>query len=173
MSAAPATSLEAPLAIICGGGSLPLAVAELASARGRPVVLFPLRGAAEGTAVERFPHHWIYIGQLGKFFRLARAEGCREVVFIGSLVRPSIWRVHPDLRGLTFMFQVLAAFRGGDNHLLSGMSRLFEQQGFLVRGAHEEHSTGTFSGLSYYSCRARPASHWAPTPRWRASGPSW
>jgi hypothetical protein len=137
MSAAPDLRREAPLALICGGGSLPSAVAESASARGRHVVLFPLRGAAEGTAVERFPHHWMYIGQLGKFFRLARAEGCREVVFIGSLVRPSIWQVHPDLRGLTFLFQVLAAYRGGDNHLLSGMSRLLERQGFQVRGAHE------------------------------------
>ncbi len=136
MTTAPAT-LEGPLAIICGGGSLPLTVAELVTRRGRPVVLFPLRGAAEGAAIERFPHHRMYVGQLGKFFRLARAEGCREVVFIGALVRPSIWQVHPDLKGLTFLLQVLAAYRGGDDHLLSGMGKLLEQQGFKLRGAHE------------------------------------
>jgi UDP-2,3-diacylglucosamine hydrolase len=132
-----AATPEGPLAIICGGGSLPLKVAELVAKRGRPVVLFLLRGAAEGAALERFPHHWMYIGQLGKFFRLARAEGCREVVFIGALVRPSIWQVHPDLKGLTFLLPVLAAYRGGDNHLLSGMGNLLEQQGFALRGAHE------------------------------------
>jgi DUF1009 family protein len=136
MTSAPATP-EGPLAIICGGGSLPLTVAELVTKRGRPVMLFLLRGAAEGAALERFPHHWMYIGQLGKFFSLARAEGCREVVFIGALVRPSIWQVHPDLKGLTFLLQVLAAYRGGDNHLLSGMGNLVEQQGFKLRGAHE------------------------------------
>ena len=101
------------------------------------MVLFLLRGAAEGAAVERFPHHWMYIGQFGKFLRLARAAGCRDVVFIGSLVRPSIWQVHPDLKGLTLLPQVLAAFRGGDDHLLSGMGKLLEQQGFALRGAHE------------------------------------
>jgi UDP-2,3-diacylglucosamine hydrolase len=137
MSAAPVASQEAPLALICGGGSLPLTVAESVVKRGRPVVLFPLRGAAEGVAVERFTHHWMYIGQLGKFFRLAREAGCREVVFIGSLVRPSIWQVHPDLKGLTFLLRVLAAYRGGDDHLLSGMGRLLEQQGFILRGAQE------------------------------------
>jgi len=136
MITAPATP-EGPLAIICGGGSLPLTVAESVTRRGRPVVLFPLRGAAEGAALERFPHYRMYIGQLGKFFRLARAEGCREVVFIGALVRPSIWQVHPDLKGLTFLLQVLAAYRGGDDHLLSGMGKLLEQQGFKLRGAHE------------------------------------
>lgn len=59
------------------------------------------------------------------------------MVFIGALVRPSIWQVHPDLKGLTFLLQVLAAYRGGDNHLLSGMGQLLEQQGFTLRGAHE------------------------------------
>jgi DUF1009 family protein len=123
--------------MLCGGGSLPLAVADKVTAGGRSVVLFPLRGAAEGTAVERFPHHWLHIGQIGKFLRLARAEGCRDVVFIGSLVRPSLWQVHPDLKGLSMLRRVLAAYRGGDNHLLSGMSKVLEDEGLHLVGAHE------------------------------------
>lgn len=137
MSTAPLAGEAGPLAMICGGGSLPLAVADLVAATGRPVVLFPLHGAAEGTAVERHRHHWIYIGQIGKFLRLARAAGCRDVVFIGALVRPSIWQVHPDLVGLSFLPKVLRAFRGGDNHLLSGMGKLLEGEGLRLLGAHE------------------------------------
>jgi len=137
MSTAPAAAREGPLAMLCGGGSLPLAVADKVTASGRPVVLFPLRGAAEGTAVERFPHHWIHIGQIGKFVRLARAAGCHDVVFIGSLVRPSLWQVHPDLKGLSLLRRVLAAYRGGDNHLLSGMGKVLEDEGLHLVGAHE------------------------------------
>lgn len=137
MTGVAAARQDGPLALICGGGSLPLAVADFVAASGRPVVLFPLYGAAEGTAVERHRHHWIYIGQIGKFLRLARAAGCRDVVFIGALVRPSIWQVHPDLVGLSFLPKVLRAFRGGDNHLLSGMGKVLEGEGFRLRGAHE------------------------------------
>jgi UDP-2,3-diacylglucosamine hydrolase len=137
MSAAPAAAGEGPLAMLCGGGSLPLAVADKVMAGGRTVVLFPLRGAAEGTAVERYPHHWVHIGQIGKFLRLARAAGCHDVVFIGSLVRPSLWQVHPDLKGLSVLRRVLAAYRGGDNHLLSGMSKVLEDEGLHLVGAHE------------------------------------
>ncbi len=137
MTAAPPPADEGPLAMICGGGSLPLAVADYVAARGRRVVLFPLRGAAEGTAVERYAHHWLYVGQVGKFLKLARGEGCRDVVFIGALVRPSIWQVHPDLVGLSVLPRALKAFRGGDNHLLSGMGRLIESKGLRLRGAHE------------------------------------
>ena len=137
MSAALAVGEEGPLAMLCGGGSLPLAVAEKVVAGGRSVLLFPLRGAAEGTAVERFPHHWVHIGQIGKFLRLARAAGCHEVVFIGSLVRPSLWQVHPDLKGLRVLPRVLAAYRGGDDHLLTSMGKVLEDEGFRLLGAHE------------------------------------
>lgn len=137
MSNPSAATQEGPLALICGGGSLPLAVADFVAASGRRVVLFPLHGAAEGTPVERHRHHWIYIGQIGKFLRLARAEGCRDVVFIGALVRPSIWQVHPDLVGLSFLRRTLAAYRGGDNHLLSSMGKVLEGEGFRLLGAHE------------------------------------
>jgi hypothetical protein len=137
MSSVAAVVQDGPLAMICGGGSLPLAVADFVAARGRKVVLFPLYGAAEGTGVERHPHHWLYIGQMGKFMRLARAEGCRDLVFLGSLVRPSPWRTRLDLKALVMMPRILRAFRGGDNHLLTGMGKLLEQDGFRLLGAHE------------------------------------
>lgn len=137
MTVVPTAGQEGPLALICGGGSLPLAVAESVTKRGRPVVLFALRGAADPAMVERYPHHWLHIGQLGKFFHLARAAQCRDVIFIGSLVRPSLWQVHPDLKGLSILPQVIAAYRGGDDHLLSGMGKLIEREGFHMLGAHE------------------------------------
>lgn len=137
MTGAPADPQEGPLALVCGGGSLPLAVADFVAASGRKVVLFALYGAAEGTPVERHKHHWLYIGQIGKFLRLARAEGCRDIVFIGNLVRPSIWQVHPDLYGLTYVPTVLRALRGGDNHLLSTMTEALEAEGLRLLGAHE------------------------------------
>ena len=38
---------ETPLGIICGGGSIPIAVAKAVEARGRSVMLFPLHGFAD------------------------------------------------------------------------------------------------------------------------------
>lgn len=137
MSAAPAGSQEGPLALVCGGGSLPMAVADSVRSRGRQVLLFPLRGAADPAAVSRYPHHWIYVGQGGKIKRIARAAGCRDIVFIGSLVRPSIWQIRPDLTVVTELPRIVAAFRGGDDHLLSNIASLVEKHGFRLLGAHE------------------------------------
>lgn len=137
MNAAAAVDAQGPLAIICGGGAMPLAVADIVAKRGRPVVLFALRGAAEGIKANGYPLHWLHIGQLGKFIRLARAAGCRDVVMIGSLVRPSLWQVHPDFTGIRMLPRVIKAFRGGDNHLLTGMQALLGEEGFRFFGAHE------------------------------------
>jgi UDP-2,3-diacylglucosamine hydrolase len=137
MNATPASHEEGPLALICGGGSLPLAVADSVTARGRQVLLFPLHGAADPADFEERPHHWLYLGQSNKFLRLVRAAGCRDVVLIGSIVRPSPWQIRIDLTTLRVLPRVLAAFRGGDDHLLSNIARLFEQYGFRLLGAHE------------------------------------
>jgi UDP-2,3-diacylglucosamine hydrolase len=137
MSAAAMAGQGGPLALICGGGTLPLAVAESVSKQGRAVVIFALRGHADPALVARYPHHWIGIGQLGAFKRHAHAAGCRDVVFIGSLVRPTLWNLRPDLQALMVLPRIVAAYRGGDNHLLSGVTRIVEDHGFRLLGAHE------------------------------------
>ncbi len=54
------TRQDGPLALICGGGSLPLTVAEAAAGQGRQVMLFLLRGIADPALAARYPHHWLY-----------------------------------------------------------------------------------------------------------------
>src|SRR6266496_3509451 len=126
-----------PLAIICGGGSLPFAVADAVLRHGRRAVLFPLRGFGDPAAVERYPHHWIALGQFGRMCRLASAERCRDVVFIGNLIRPSLREIRLDWQTIRLMPRIARLYRGGDDRLLSGIGRIFEEHGFRLLGAHE------------------------------------
>jgi DUF1009 family protein len=126
-----------PLAIICGAGSLPFAVADAVLASGRPVVLFALRGWADPQRVAAYRHYWGALGQFGWVCRQARAEGCRDIVFIGTTARPPIWRLRFDWGTLRILPRVAAAYRGGDNHLLSAIAKAFELEGFRLVGAHE------------------------------------
>jgi DUF1009 family protein len=130
-------SADGPLAIICGGGSFPHVVADAVARSGRPIVLFALEGFADPLAVARHPHHWARLGQFGRFRQLARAEHCRDVVFIGTLVRPSLAQLRPDWATLRLLPRIAGLFRGGDDHLLSGVARIFEEHGFRLLGAHE------------------------------------
>lgn len=137
MSIAPAAGQQSPLALICGGGSLPLAVADYVEARGRRVLLFPLQGIARPDDYAGRPHTWIRIAMFGAFARAARAAGCQDIVMIGSMVRPSFWQVRFDLTTLMMLPRIAAAFKGGDDHILGSGVKLIEEQGFRVLGAHE------------------------------------
>jgi DUF1009 family protein len=128
---------DGPLAIICGGGSLPFAIADSVQQGGRKVVLFAIRGWADPQRVAAYAHHWAALGSFGRFCRIARAQGCRDVVFIGVVLRPKLTQLRIDLGTLKVFPQIIAAFRGGDDHLLSSIARIFEREGFRLRGAHE------------------------------------
>src|SRR5712672_4233386 len=133
-----ALEISSPIGLIAAGGVMPFAVADSLTARGINPVLFALRGACDPVRVERFRHHWISIGQLGKATKLFRAENCRDLVFIGTLVRPALSEIRLDWGTLRVLGRVWAAFRGGDDHLLSGIGRILEQDGFRMVGIKED-----------------------------------
>src|SRR5690349_9813220 len=100
------------IALVCGGGALPGAVAEAAARRGLRPVMFAIRGWADPKIVEPFTHHWVALGQIGRFLRLARAEQCREAVIIGALLRPPLTKIRLDWYTLRLMPSLARAFRG-------------------------------------------------------------
>lgn len=135
---ASANEMEGPLGIVTGGGVLPFAVADAAIGKGRSVVLFPIKGAADTARVGDYPHHWIKVTEIRTLIALLRKERCKDVVFIGSLNRPSTWRLILDIKEILLLLPtVIAGLRGGDNHLLSTVGRVAERHGFRVVGAHE------------------------------------
>lgn len=129
-----ALQITSPVGLIAAGGAMPFAVANSLKARGINSVLFALKGACDPASVERFRHHWISVGQLGRAVKLFRSEGCRDLVFIGTLVRPALSEIRLDWGTLRAISHVLAAFRGGDDHLLSGIGRILERDGFRMVG---------------------------------------
>jgi hypothetical protein len=132
-----ALDISSPVGLIAGGGVMPFAVADSLSARGINPVLFALRGACDPVRVERFRHHWISVGQIGRAVKLFRAENCRDLVFIGTLVRPALSEIRLDWATLRVIGRVWASFRGGDDHLLSGIGDILERDGFRMVGIRD------------------------------------
>ena len=116
---------------------MPFAVADSLTKRGIAPVLFALRGACDPARAERFRHHWISVGQIGRAKKLLRSEGCRDLIFIGTLLRPALSEIRLDWGTIRVIGHIIAAFRGGDDHLLSGIGRIFEQDGFRMVGIRD------------------------------------
>ncbi len=133
-SAAP--SLSSPVGVIAGGGAMPFAGRRVSSPRAASrrccsrCVAPAIRRACSGFAIR-----WISVGQLGRATRLFRDEGCRDLIFIGTLVRPALSEIRLDWGTLRLLGHVVRAFRGGDDHLLSSVGRILEQQGSAWSGS--------------------------------------
>src|SRR5580692_8831412 len=132
-----AVPVSSPVGLIAAGGVMPFAVADSLIARGIKPVLFALRGSCDPVKVARFRYHWISIGQISRLTKLLRSENCRDLVFIGTLVRPALSEIRLDWGTLRVLGRVLASFRGGDDHLLSGIGGILEQEGFRMVGIRD------------------------------------
>ena len=126
-----------PIGLIAAGGVLPFAVADEIVARGQTPVLFALKGICDPKPLSRFRHHWIGLGQLGNALKLLKAEGCHDLMFIGNLVRPAVSEIRIDWGTLRELPYLWSAFRGGDDHLLVGVGRIFERHGFHMIGVKD------------------------------------
>ncbi|MXN67011.1 UDP-2,3-diacylglucosamine diphosphatase LpxI [Stappia sp. GBMRC 2046] len=132
-----AASTDSPVAIICGGGTIPPAVVEAACRTGREVKVVGIKGEAD-PALEQYQPVELGWGQIGKLFDTLKRARCRDVVLIGSVTkRPDFRAVAGDLGTIRRLPRILSALKGGDDSLLVKVIGLFEEEGFSVVGAHE------------------------------------
>lgn len=131
------TSDHTMLGIIAGKGSLPLSVAQAAVAAGRPVFILGIRGTSD-PSIEKYNHAWVRSGAIGKALALLKQQNCRELVLIGPMDRPNIFTFWPDWGALRVLPEIFGLLRQGDDGLLSGVVKYFEEvHGFCILPAEE------------------------------------
>jgi DUF1009 family protein len=77
------------------------------------------------------------MGAAGRILSLLRGQGCRDVVLVGPVKRPSILDLRPDGEGARLLARVGRAAFLGDDGLLKAVVRVLADEGFSVLGAHE------------------------------------
>lgn len=122
------------IGIVAGGGTLPFAVARAVAARGKTPVLLAIEGYCDPSLLGGYEHHWVKIGRMGRILQILRAERLHEIVCVGSLVRPALSEILLDWQTIRILPALITAFRGGDDHLLTGVARLFEKHGLSFVG---------------------------------------
>jgi len=123
------------LGILAGGGRLPGQVAAAARAAGRSVFIVGLEGFAEPTVLAPWPHEVIRIGAAGSIIAALRSHGCRDLVLIGPVRRPSLLDIRPDAAGARILARIGRAAFAGDDGLLAAVMRVLGEEGFSILGA--------------------------------------
>ena len=129
--------MTATLGIIAGSGPLPAHVARAAQAAGRTVFIIGLDGHAEAARLAPFPHAFMRMGAAVRMLALLREKGCRDLVLVGPVKRPSFRELRPDGEGMRLLARIGRAAFAGDDGLLKAVIRVLGEEGFRVLGAHE------------------------------------
>ena len=131
------TNKERKLGIICGGGDLPDKIISWCKKSNRPYFALAIKdNANEEFFKEDVPHTWIRIGQAGTGFKRLKEEGVKEIVLIGTIKRPTLSDLVPDLRTAAF-FAKLGAKSLGDDGILRGLVKEIEEEQMKVVGIQE------------------------------------
>ncbi len=120
------------LGIIAGGGDLPARLIAACRDAGRPLFVIALEGQADPARIRDVPHAWTRLGAAGAAIARLHAEKCGDLVFAGTVRRPSLPDLVPD--GWTaWFFARTGAAALGDDGLLSALVRTLERdEGFRV-----------------------------------------
>jgi hypothetical protein len=125
------------LGIIAGGGDLPKRVVDWCKENKRPYFVLAVKDNADENALKDEKNCvWLRIGQAGTGFKHFIDEDVKEVVMIGTIKRPTLAELVPDLRTAAF-FTKLGAKALGDDGILRALIKEIESEKMRVVGIQE------------------------------------
>ncbi len=121
------------LAIIAGGGGLPVKIARSAMSRNIRTHILGFVGEAEHDIAD-FSHDWMKWGEVGKMFKILKQHNLKNILIIGSVTRPELDQVHLDFGAVKLLPAMAKLMAMGDDGLLAGIVKIFENKGLRVLG---------------------------------------
>ncbi|WP_294222385.1 UDP-2,3-diacylglucosamine diphosphatase LpxI [uncultured Shimia sp.] len=118
------------LAILCGGGALPVALANAHP----DAMCVVFEGVSHDMLGEVHSHRF---EKMGGLFEALKDGGVTRLVMAGGLGRPPLNPADFDAGMMAIAPRLLPALQGGDDAILRLIIAVFEEQGFEVVGAHE------------------------------------
>ena len=121
------------IAILAGGGRLPLLLADSIASKGGRAHIVAVRGEA-GPEVEAYPHTWVTWGSINAILATLKRESNATMIIAGSVKRPDLKNLKPDFGLIRYLPSVLSMLKGGDDAVLTRLVRFFEGHGLAVKG---------------------------------------
>lgn len=125
-----------PLGIVAGGGSLPALLIDECDRQNRPVFVVGFEGQTDERIFQGRNHLVSRPDKAGHIVKRLRSEGVSDLVLIGSVKRPHLTDLRPDLFTAGF-FARLGLRALGDSDLLSAVRHTLEREGFKIHAVQD------------------------------------
>jgi DUF1009 family protein len=121
------------IGIIAGGGQFPLIVADSLRKQGHRVVAVAHREETDPELEKKVDQIvWIRLGQLGQLIKALKRRGVQKALLAGTIAKRLMFKIKPDLKGLTLMSK-LAIFH--DDGILRSLAKELEKEGIYIVSA--------------------------------------
>tara|TARA_B100000315_G_C14468781_1_gene537293 strand:- start:167 stop:982 length:816 start_codon:yes stop_codon:yes gene_type:complete len=117
------------IAIIAGGGSLPIVIGENLIKSGNSVVFFCLESYIKKNDYSKFKCIFIKLELLSKIIKLLKFHNINKIIMAGHVKRPSLKDIQFDYKTIKFIKEYTLQPKGDDKLLLS-IVKFFEKEGF-------------------------------------------
>lgn len=124
------------LGIIAGAGQLPYRLLSSCLQKGIEPFIIAFDGETDPLLVKGHNHFWGRLGAAGQILKTLKAHDIHDLVLIGSIRRPSIFELKPDLKTASF-FTRIGMRAMGDNDLLVCVRKELEDEGFRVHAIQD------------------------------------
>jgi UDP-2,3-diacylglucosamine hydrolase len=121
------------LGIIAGGGALPGKLVQACETAGIKVFIIAFEGQTDEAILDGQKYMLTRLGAAGQIINTLKSHNIHDLVLIGSIRRPSLSELKPDMRTAQF-FTKLGLRALGDNGILHALHHELEDEGFIVYG---------------------------------------
>lgn len=126
------------IAVIAGGGALPVAVAQTLKQQGSEPFVVIIDGETSVSLFNGIEHVVMSVEQLGQLLPLLKHKNITKLIMAGNVARrPRLSAIKWSFSTLALLPRVAKALILGDDGLLSTMVSIVEANGIQVVGAHQ------------------------------------
>jgi len=122
------------IAILAGGGALPIHLAEKIEATSAP---FIVSFGKHPNWASKYDHIRVEYERPGKIFQALKDRHISKLVMAGHMQRPNLKPLKFDLTMWKLAAKLLPALKSGDDHSLRVILELFEKRGYEIVAAHD------------------------------------
>ena len=124
------------LGVIAGGGAIPARLLAACDQVGIEIFVVGFDGQTDRRLMVGRNHIFTRLGAAGQIINTLKSHGIRDLVLIGSIRRPTLSELRPDMRTLKF-FMRLGMRALGDDGLLAALRHELQGEGFTIHGVQQ------------------------------------
>ena len=111
------------IALICGTGNFPKEIFKILNKKKIKYIIINLTEKKLSKLEIK-----LKIGQFGKLFKTLKKNNCKEVIFAGKILRPSLQNIKFDTEGLKILPSLYKIFKKGDYKILNFIIKLLKKK---------------------------------------------